>query len=124
MELLSRRIYKGENFIMSEREVQLEREVSHYEELVADNLVDLEKAHMALNELLNEYEWDYTPSASKAIQYGSTVPSANTDREAKLSWRYIEDYKKIMWLVNIARDYCYSALESCNKVYSGGIVNE
>lgn len=110
---------------MSEREAQLNREVLEYEELIAENLVDLEKAHMALDELLNQYQWDYEPSISKAAEYGNTVHADKyCDKEAKLSYQYIADYKKIMWLVSIARDYCYSAMESCNKAYLRGVCNE
>ncbi len=111
---------------MSEKEIeaQLKEKIYQYESIITENLCDLEKAHIALNELLNEYEWDYTPSARKAIQYGNTVPSANTDREAELSWQYIADYKKIMWLVSVARDYCFSALKSCNNAYYGGVADD
>lgn len=103
---------------MSEVETQLRREVLEYEEIIAGNLVDLEKSYMALDELLNQYQWDYVPSARKALEYAMTVHlDEHCDNEAKLSWQYITDYKKIMWLISVARDYCYSALESCNKVY-------
>lgn len=96
-----------------------------YEGIVGDNLVDLEKAHMALDELLNEYEWINPPDARKAMEYAQTVhPDEKCDEQAKNSWKYMADYRKIMWLVNIARDYCYSALNACKEAYCGGIKHE
>lgn len=101
------------------------KEVFLHEEVIGSNLADLEKAHMALSELLNEYHWDYEPDARKAIEYGTTVcASKNCDEKAKRSWDYINDYKKIMWLASVARDYCGLALENCNKAYCGGAENE
>lgn len=109
---------------MSEKEMkaQLEEKIYQYESIITDNLCDLEKAHMALNELLNEYEWEYEPTAQKALEYGSAMGKEvyKCDKEAKFSYKYLNDYKKIMWLVSIARDYCYLALKSCNDVYYGG----
>lgn len=100
---------------MSETETQLKNDVD-FEEVVTENLVDLEKAYMALDELINQYCWNYKPDARKAIEFSETVNAMEyCDEEAKMSWRYIADYKKIMWLVSIAKDYCYSALESCEK---------
>ncbi len=109
---------------MSEKETQLKKEVLQYESLVADNLNDLEKAHMALDELLNTYLFDYEPDARKALEYGNTVGAEERDENARHSWYYINDYKKIMWLVRVARDYCHSALDSCSKAYYGGVANE
>lgn len=107
---------------MSEKELQ--KEVFQYEEIISENIADLEKAHMALNELLNEYRWDYEPDARKAIEYSTVGADKNCDREAKWSWEYINGYKKIMWLASVAMDYCHDALESCNKAYCGGADNE
>lgn len=108
---------------MSEKELQ--KEVFRYEEIIGSNLADLEKAHMALSELLDEYHWDYEPNARKAIEYGTAVgASKNCDEEAKRSWDYINGYKKIMWLASVAMDYCHDALESCSKAYYGGADNE
>lgn len=90
-----------------------------YEDTIINNLADLQKAHMALDELLDEYEWQQLPDARKAVEYGATVNAKERcDIEAERSWKYIADYKKIMWLVNVARDYCSVAIENCNKVLS------
>lgn len=78
---------------------------------------ELEKARMALRELLNGYEWDYEPSASKALEWGGTIPSYQKDDEdAKHSWEYLYDYRKIMWLIHVAFDYCYSAINMAEDI--------
>lgn len=111
---------------MSEKEIKLQEEVRQYEGIISDNLYDLEKAHMALEELLGTYNWDYEPTPQKAMEYGLAVGEEieKCSDEAKYSWDYITGYKKIMWLVSVARDYCFSALKSCNNAYYGGVSNE
>lgn len=101
-------------------------EILQYEDIVGNNLYDLEKAQMALQELLDTYEWNYTPTAQKAMEYGCAVGKEieKCGGEAKRSWYYINDYKKIMWLVSVARDYCHSALERCSNAYYGGACHE
>ena len=100
---------------MSETETQLKNDVD-FEEVVTENLVDLEKACMALDELITQYDWNYEPNARKALEFSSSInPDKYCDKEAEWSWRYIADYKKIMWLISIAKDYCYSALEKCEN---------
>ena len=97
-----------------------------YEDILNYNFYNLEKASMALNELLNAYEWNYTPDARKALEYSCTMyPDKFCDDESKRSWEYVVGYKRIMWLVSIARDYCFLALESCESALDrGGTVKE
>lgn len=77
--------------------------------------IKLENAGMALRELLEKYEWAHEPSAEKALYYGNTIPGQREeDKDAERSWLYIYDYKKIMWLINVAYDYCNSALDYVN----------
>lgn len=107
-------------------EEKLYEEVRQYEEVIMDNLCDLEKAKMALNDLLDTYNWNYEPTIQKALEYGTAAreEAEKCSDEAKMSWKYMYDYKKIMWLVSVARDYCNSALESCNNAYYGGAIHE
>ena len=100
-----------------------ENENLEYQDITFDNLCDLEMASMALNELLNEYDWAYEPDAIKAIEHGSTA-GGSKDKAAQFSYKYIADYRKIMWLVKVARDYCLLALERCENVCNGGVSNE
>lgn len=80
------------------------------------------KAKIALEELMGSYYYDYEPSARDAIEYGSTLGKENRDalgEKARWSWEYIEGYKKIMWLANIAHDYLSLALDdvkACQEV--------
>lgn len=81
-----------------------------------DNVYDLEQAIMALEEIINSYEWDFEPDARKALEYSTTVkPKENCDKDAELSWLYLRGYKKIMWLVRVAKDYCWNIFE----IYKG-----
>lgn len=98
-------------------------EILTCEDITEDNLYDLEMASMALDELLNQYDWAYEPDAIKAIEHGSTV-GGSKDKVAQFSYKYIADYRKIMWLVRVARDYCFLALERCENAYNGGVANE
>ena len=110
---------------MSETGNELHKTKVDYDGLVMDNIYNLEKANMALNQLLDEYQWDCEPSAYDAIKFGNTVGARRecTDEE-KHSWDYITGYRKIMWLVSVARDYCFSALTDCEKAYAGGAAHE
>ena len=103
---------------MNDNNVQIEKKIEEYEGILYDSSVSIEKAVFALNELLDKYEWNYEPTAQKAMEYGSAVGKmiSECSDEAKLSWEYINDYKKIMWLINVARDYCYLILDKCNNV--------
>ena len=102
-------------------EIKLEERVSQYESMAFEATIDLEKAHMALNELLNEYEWEYKPTAQKALEYGSAMGKEvyKCDKEAKFSYKYLKDYKKIMWLARVALDYMDTALSNIQEVYEG-----
>ena len=107
---------------MSENESTLQKEIFRYQDSVYDSFVDIEKATMALRELLNEYEWAYEPDARKAIEHSSTI-GGSEDKVAQFSYKYIADYRKIMWLVNVALDYCCKVAEQINFIQNGGVVN-
>ena len=86
---------------------------------IYDNIYNLEQARNALQELLDKYDWSYKPDARKALEYGNTVHADEyCDEDAKRSWKYIYGYDKIMWLVKVARDYCYEAIDICNNAIS------
>ena len=100
---------------MSENREDLEKNLSNCHENAFESSIKLEKARMALSQLLDNYDWAYEPSAEKALYYGNTIPGQREeDEDAERSWLYIYDYKKIMWLINVAYDYCNSALDDIN----------
>lgn len=100
---------------MSENREDLEKNLSNCHENAFASSIKLEKAKMALGQLLDNYEWAHEPSARKAVYYGSTIPEQREeDDDAERSWLYIHDYRKIMWLINVAYDYCNSALDDIN----------
>lgn len=86
------------------------------EDTIYRNLYDLNQALMALDSITDKYEWDYEPDARKASEYGGTVNSDKfCDAEAKRSWEYVVGYKTIMFLVNVARDYCRNISDECEQ---------
>lgn len=97
-----------------------------YDGIMMENSYNLKNASTALQEILDQYDWNYQPNARKAVEYGCTVhPERFCDEEAKRSWEYVVGYKRIMWLVSIARDYCFLALESCESALErGGTIKE
>lgn len=95
---------------------KLSRKEIRLYDAISDNTYDLEHAEMALSEILDAYQWDYKPDARKALEYGNTVHADEyCDEDARRSWEYIYGYDKIMWLVTVARDYCYEAIGVCNN---------
>ena len=108
---------------MDNKKIDLQEKIIEYENAVGDSAKDIEMATMALQELLNEYDWNYTPDARKAIEHGSTV-GGSQDKVAQFSYKYIADYRKIMWLIQIAFDYCFLASKDIDSIYRGGVVNE
>ena len=83
---------------------------------ISDNIYNLESVQMALGEIIEKFDYNYEPDARKALEYGNTVHANKyCDEDAKRSWEYIYGYKKIMWLVKVARDYCDMAIDICNN---------
>lgn len=98
---------------MSEKEIGLA-------DAISDNIYNVESAQMALNEIIEKFDYNYEPDARKALEYGTTVnANERCDKDAKRSWEYLYGYKKIMWLIRVARDYCDKAIECCERVQCG-----
>lgn len=110
---------------MNNKEIDLRERVLQYDDMAFEAIVGLEKAHMALGELINGYNWDYEPTAQKALKYGSSSSGdiVRSDKEAEFSYKYINDYKKIMWLAEVALDYMDSALKNIQNVYEENVSN-
>ena len=104
---------------MMEKEIkELREKILKYEDIVTYSEIDIEKATMALQVLLDEYDRGYEPTLRKAMKSGfaSGEEISKCTEEENFSYRYIYDYKKIMWLVRIAFDYCLSASNNINSV--------
>lgn len=97
---------------------ELQEKISKYEDIVTYSEIDIEKATMALQVLLDEYDWDYEPTLQKAMKTGFAKGKEIDEctEEEKFSYQYIYDYKKIMWLVRVAFDYCLSASNNITSV--------
>lgn len=108
---------------MDNNKIELQNKIIDYENAVEDSVKDIEMATMALKELLNEYDWSYAPDARKAIEHASTV-GGSQDEIAQFSYKYISDYRKIIWLIQIAFDYCFLVSKNIDYIYNGGARNE
>lgn len=95
-------------------ENEMRTAILKYDETLMECSGDIDKALMALNELINNYDSVLLPDARKAIEHGTTI-GGSKDEQAQFSWKYIYDYKRIMWLIRIAFDYCSSVSQSINS---------
>lgn len=81
------------------------------------NIYKLNQALTALDSITDKYHWDYHPDPRKAIEYAGMVhPDESGDDNARHSWEYIIGYENIMFLVNVARDYCCAVIDECERV--------
>lgn len=103
---------------MNETEKELQEKLYKYESLVNCNILNVKNTYMAIQDLLNTYEYDVKVSARKALEYDTTVrPDEHFGLDAKISSKFINDYDRIMWLLNVACDYCYEAMENLDNAY-------
>lgn len=83
-------------------------------DLILDTNTTLKKAFMALSEIIDSYDWDlddvYIPEAS--LLYGKGLDQSE---KAKHAFEYATGYKRVMWLVHIAFDYCYEAMTNTDR---------
>lgn len=82
---------------MSENREDLQKKLFTCHDIASNASNNLDKAKMALEELMNSYYLDYEPSARDAIRYGSTIGKQERDaleEKVRWSWEYILGYKK------------------------------
>lgn len=72
----------------------------------------------ALDTFLNEYEWDITPSIDHAKKYADATEEEikNCTKEDEISYKLLYDYKTILRLIGVARDYCFAAQEALKSI--------
>lgn len=80
----------------------------------------MEMAIFALNDLLNDYDSneDYL-SATNVLEYKNSKERDKLSDNAKLSYLFLEDYKRIMWMIRVARDYIFDADKLTEKIADG-----
>lgn len=80
----------------------------------------MEMAIFALNALLNDYDSneDYL-SATNVLEYKNSKERDKLSDNAKLSYLFLEDYKRIMWMIRVARDYIFDADKLTEKIADG-----
>lgn len=84
-------------------------------EIIDESIVDLKKATMALQEFVDEYDWDVEPTADKAKKFILHTDARKCPKDEEISWKLLAEYDKIKWLVHVALDYCWNASEILQK---------
>lgn len=86
---------------------ELKDKLHHCESAMDDCLSQLKSIKMALGMIKDKYEWSHIPDVKEAYKVYTTVgPHSENER---LSMEYVSGYEEIMWLVNVALDYCFNA---------------
>ena len=102
----------GNSSLASDVIAEAKRRVFDAESLLNDIQNASYKGCMAVNALLDKYEYAYEPNPYDAIKYSNGVDKCD---HAQQSWSYIYGYKEIMWLANVARDYFCSVDDMIEK---------
>lgn len=87
-----------------------------YEDATHDCSIELDKGIKALEELLNSYSWNIEPTAEKALKYGKSTKRNDCTLDEKMSYTLLSEYDRIIWLLQVAHDYCYNAYEQLNNL--------
>lgn len=82
-------------------------------EIIDDSLIEIENAIFMLNEFIDDYEWDIIPTVEKASKYGTESGEHTKDEE--ISYRLLNEYKRIIKIIRIARDYRFNTAQLLKK---------
>lgn len=91
-------------------ESEMKKLIYKYGEIVDESSNELDKALMALNELINDYSFDLKLDVRKALEHDTTI-GGNDDVVGKFTSRFVYDHDRIMWLIHVALDYCFLVSE-------------
>lgn len=80
---------------------------------ITDALVKLEKCEQALFEIIDNFDSVNNPTPEAAL-VAKTKDLSQCTNEEKFSFEYYNEYSKLMWLANVAFDYCHGALRKIN----------
>ena len=86
-----------------------------YEETINESYLELKKGYMAIEEFLNSYSWDIEPTPQKALKYACSTNHNEYTLDEEMSYRLLAEYNKMIWLIQIASDYCYNATQALEK---------
>lgn len=98
--------------------MKIYEELREYADTCMENEYDLTQCYQALSTCIDEFaDGVISPDPYKAILWAK---GQDKSEEAEFSCRFIYEYKKLCWLVQVARDYCFNALEKLEKVNNVG----
>lgn len=84
----------------------LEVNFNYSQEALYEIGLELEELMMALNELTNDYDTNLAFNLPDLKKYAAGDAE---NRTGELSYRFLYDHKRIMWLVRTAKMYCEEA---------------
>lgn len=89
---------------------ELKRELLKKEGLLEDCLENLKYTQKALDMIKDKYEWGSVPDVAEAYKVDTTpCPIKNCTENEIHSWEYVTGYEEIMFLINVAMEYCFKA---------------
>ena len=86
-----------------------------YEETMNKSYLALEKEDMALQDFLDTYSANIEPTPQKALKFANSTHSSDCAYDEKMSYKLLVEYDKMMWLIQVASDYCFNASESLKE---------
>ena len=102
---------------MTEEKRMTETEIV-YNDAISESKISIEKALGAFDELI-DYEWDVDYlTVNDAVKCFNTPPELRETEcsvSERVAFNLIKDYKRIVWLINVARDYCVSCSKELQK---------
>ena len=89
---------------------ELKEELFKKDCLLEDCLNNLKRTQKALLMIKDKYDWAYIPTVTEAYKVHTTpfFMEEFTENE-RHSWEYVMGYEEIMFLINVASDYCFKA---------------
>lgn len=86
-------------------------------ETLMENCLDiLRYTRKALDMIKDKYEWGHIPDVKEAYKVHTTPYAIKNCTENEIhSWEYVEGYEEIMFLINVALDYCFKAEEEISQ---------
>lgn len=95
---------------------ELKEELRKKDGLLEDCLRDLKYTQKALLMIKDKYEWGSVPDVAEVYKVATTpCPIKNCTEKEIRSWEYVLGYEEIMFLINVAFDYCFKTEQEISQ---------
>lgn len=84
-----------------------------------DCYIELEKAIGALDNFVNNYDYNVNPTPRGAIKYGTATNETRKEctLDDEVAFKILCEYQNMMWFIHVARDYCDNAIKPLRKEF-------